>query len=265
MIIYNSHTYTQECECKTYLYMGNYVKTGWDNIKNGLNEISSIYSLTDTINLLKTQYYYKDYFGRAKNRTMIKENPKLYKSIYTHSKILEDILKNEGRYKGWYNFKYRMIFLVEKSADIEQLRCECGTTYNWTRYCRKCPEPKKTHLGKTHSPESKLKMRVSTLSYLTKTKGQVIPRYNHSSIPIIEAKAKELGITDLQHAENGGEYHIKELGYWVDGYSKEHNIVIEYDEKHHFDKNGNLKEADLNRQSEIQNFLNCEFIRITDD
>ncbi len=39
------------------------------------------------------------------------------------------------------------------------------------------------------------------------------PNYNPSSIPIIEAKAEELGITDLQHAENGGEFHIKELGY----------------------------------------------------
>jgi hypothetical protein len=87
---------------------------------------------------------------------------------------------------------------------------------------------------------------------------QVIPGYNISSILILEQRAKELGITDLQHAENGGEYHIKELGYWVDGYSKEKNIVIEYYEKHHSRQN----ERDLRRQKEITDLLKCEFIII---
>ena len=86
----------------------------------------------------------------------------------------------------------------------------------------------------------------------------MIPGYNISSILILEQRAKELGITDLQHAENGGEYHIKELGYWVDGYSKEKNIVIEYYEKHHSRQN----ERDLRRQKEITDLLKCEFIII---
>jgi len=61
---------------------------------------------------------------------------------------------------------------------------------------------------------------------------------------------------------NGGEYHIKELGYWLDGYDKENNTVYEFDEKYHFDKNGNLSEYDLIRQQEIEHFLKCKFIRI---
>ena len=88
------------------------------------------------------------------------------------------------------------------------------------------------------------------------------PNYNISSIAILEAKAIELGITDLMHAENGGEFHIKELGYWVDGYSPSKNIVFEYDEKGHFDQNGLLKKRDQIRQREIENYLNCIFIRI---
>lgn len=239
----------------------NYVKEGWFNIKNKLKLINEVYTKEDTINLLETDNLYKKYFGRSKNRTMIKENPKLYKSIYEHTKILEDTLKGEGRYRGSYNFKYRMIFLVEKNGDINNLKCECGDTYNWSKFCRKCPQPKKTHLGKSHSTETKKKQRTSTLSYLERCNGKLSPRYNKKSIPIIERKAKELGITDLQHAENGGEYHIKELGYFVDGYSKESNTVIEYDEKHHY-TNGNLRKKDLTRQSEIENFLNCKFIRI---
>ena len=62
----------------------------------------------------------------------------------------------------------------------------------------------------------------------------------------------------MQHAENGGEFHINELGYWVDGYSKEKNIVIEYYEKFH---SKNI-ERDLRRQTEITKLLNCEFIII---
>lgn len=73
-------------------------------------------------------------------------------------------------------------------------------------------------------------------------------------------RANEENITDLQHAENGGEYHIKELGYFVDGYSKEKNIVIEYYEKFHYSES-KIK-RDLKRQQEIVNVLKCEFINI---
>jgi hypothetical protein len=70
--------------------------------------------------------------------------------------------------------------------------------------------------------------------------------------------AIELGITDLQHAENGGEFHIKELGYWVDGYSKEKNIVLEYYEPFH----QNQVERDKRRKQEIIEHLRCQFIEI---
>jgi len=114
--------------------------------------------------------------------------------------------------------------------------------------------------GKTHTDESILKMRISRIEELKGKFGQTSPNYNPSSIPFIEQKAKELGITDLQHAENGGEYHIKELGYFVDGYSKEKNIVIEYDEPHHRRK-GNITK-DTKREKEITEHLNCQFVRI---
>lgn len=240
----------------------NYVKRGWKKTKDLLNEIEDIFSLEETINLLQTKYYYEDYFGRAKNRTLLKENPKLYKSIYYHSEVLESKLKEQKTYKGKYNFKYRMKFLVEKNADIENLKCECGNKYNWTKYCRKCPEPKKTWEGRKYTKKTRQKQRVSTLSYLNTLNGKLAPRYNKNSIPLLEKKANDLGIDDLQHAENGGEYHIEELGYFVDGYSKKHNIVIEVDEKHHFNNKGILRKKDRDRQREIENFLNCKFYRI---
>jgi len=112
--------------------------------------------------------------------------------------------------------------------------------------------------GKKHKSDSIQKMRVSRISEIESKFGTVIPNYNPSSIPIIEEKARELSITDLQHAENGGEYHIKELGYFVDGYSKEKNIVIEYYELHH----KRQLESDNLRKNEIIEHLGCEFIII---
>lgn len=109
------------------------------------------------------------------------------------------------------------------------------------------------------------KSRVSAIEYISSCKSQCVPRYNKNSIFIIEQKAFELGIVDLQHAENGGEFHIKELGYFIDGYSKSKNIVIEYDEPHHFNKDGKLKLKDVQRQSEIENYLGCTFIRIKEN
>lgn len=100
--------------------------------------------------------------------------------------------------------------------------------------------------------------RIRRIEEIKEKHGIFFPNHNKKSIPIIEAKAKELGITDLQHAENGGEFHIKELGYWVDGYSKDKNIVIEYYEPFHKKQ----KERDKRRKQEIIDELGCEFIII---
>lgn len=53
------------------------------------------------------------------------------------------------------------------------------------------------------------------------------------------------------------------MGYWLDAYDKEQNIVVEYDEpRHYIDiENNILCEKDLKRQQEIINHLHCEFWR----
>lgn len=240
-----------------------YVKKGYQKIRNRLDNIRYTYSFEDTKSMLLENDLWTYYFGRARNRTMIVDDPVLYKSIIYHSNILETTMKQQGTYKWSYGFTNRMKFIVECDGNIELLRCGCGKTYNWTNYCRQCPEPKKTWLGRNHSVETKLKQRVSTLKYIYETAGQVTPRYNKSSIPILESKAAELGITDLMHAENGGEYQI--AGYFLDGYSPSKNIAFEYDEKHHYHTDGKLKEKDQMRQEIIEKLLGCTFIRIKDE
>jgi hypothetical protein len=242
----------------------NYVKEGWVKIKKEIDNIDDIYLFDETKKLLLNEFYYQNYFGKAKNRTLIKENIKLYKSIYHHTEILETVMKEYKRYKGSYNFMYRLKFIVELDCNIDKLKCECGSSYTWNTYCRKCPDYHKTWLGKKHTKESKLKQRLSTLNYLSTTVGQITPRYNVDSIPIIEEYGKKYGY-NFQHAENGGEYYIKELGYFVDGYDKEKNVVIEIDEPHHFNTDGSLKQKDIDREYQIKKLLKCEFIRIKYD
>jgi len=68
----------------------------------------------------------------------------------------------------------------------------------------------------------------------------------------------------IQHGLNGGEYNIVELGFWVDGYDKENNIVFEFDEARHFNNDGSLKEKDILRQRSIEQYLQCKFIRLNE-
>ncbi len=91
---------------------------------------------------------------------------------------------------------------------------------------------------------------------------QVFPNYNKNFCKFLDEISLESN-THIQHAMNGGEYYIKELGYWVDGYDKENNIVYEFDEKYHKYKSGQ-KEKDKIRQLEIETLLSCEFIRIVE-
>jgi len=62
----------------------------------------------------------------------------------------------------------------------------------------------------------------------------------------------------ISNHSRGGEYYIKELGYWVDGYDKKNNTVYEFDEEFHKYQT----EKDKKRQKEIKKILECKFIRI---
>ena len=108
------------------------------------------------------------------------------------------------------------------------------------------------------------KIRLSFLKRIKENKNngyQIKPNFNKSACQLFDDISIKENI-HIRHAMNGGEYHIKELGYWLDGYDKENNTVYEFDEKYHFDKNGNLSEYDLIRQQEIEYVLKCKFIRI---
>lgn len=67
---------------------------------------------------------------------------------------------------------------------------------------------------------------------------------------------------NLQHALNGGEVMCET--YFLDAYDKKRNIVVEYDESHHFTSSGKLKKKDRERQKRIVKNLGCRFYRFNE-
>jgi len=116
--------------------------------------------------------------------------------------------------------------------------------------CQKCANTRK-----------RLK-RIELISQNKFDGNQVFPSYNKKACEIFDEISKKENI-HIQHAMNGGEYYIKELGFWLDGYDSINNVVYEYDEKYHF-SNGELRDKDINRQIDVEIFLGCKFIRIKD-
>lgn len=112
--------------------------------------------------------------------------------------------------------------------------------------------------GKKLSIEHKRKIRTGVLKAKSKH-FKLYPNYTKQACKVFEEINSELNWNG-QHAENGGEFHIKELGYWVDYYEPNLNIVIEYDDNSH--KYRSLKDEE--RQQEIIEHLNCKFYRIKD-
>ena len=229
-------------------------KQTWKTVKDNMTAIE-VYTVQETIDKLKKDDLYRSLEGKAKNRTLMKKDLRLYKSIIEHTNQLEHAFTDQNAYKTNYNFSHRIRFLVERNLDLESLKCNCKKKYTWTTYCRHCPEYKRNQLGKPHTEDTKKKMRLSALKYIKELKGQVVPRYNRDAIAIIEDYGQRHGYNFI-HAENGGEYFIKELGYFLDGYDLINNIAIEIDEKRHF-KDGLLLQKDTERQKQIENLLGC--------
>jgi hypothetical protein len=120
-------------------------------------------------------------------------------------------------------------------------------------------ERMKGDLNPSRRQEVKMKLRLAANNRLKKQ--HCFASYNPKACKIIEDYGKQNGY-NFRHALNGGEVDI--IGYFVDGYDKKRNTVIEYDEKGHFTKN-KLREKDIIRQKNIIKEINCKFIRIKYD
>ncbi len=106
------------------------------------------------------------------------------------------------------------------------------------------------------NPERRKQNRISAIRRIEKAGGKFIPNYNPDACKIINWFNMFYDFK-FQHAENGGEICVG--GYFPDGFDK--TVIIEIDEKHHYDSDGNLKQKDIERQQYLEN-KGYEFIRV---
>ena len=127
------------------------------------------------------------------------------------------------------------------------------------------PSPTK---GKKMSEKTKNKIRLKYLDRIKNTlkEGeQLVPNWNPKACTFFEEFDRKNN-TSGKHARNGGEFFIKELGFWVDYINFDLKIIMEYDEKKHYYADGSLKEKDILRQKQIEGlFEDYKFIRIKED
>ena len=64
----------------------------------------------------------------------------------------------------------------------------------------------------------------------------------------------------MQKTTKWGEYHVPKTRFYVDGYDKNKNVVIEFYKKHH--KSEIKVERDILRKNKIIEVLNCDFLII---
>lgn len=118
----------------------------------------------------------------------------------------------------------------------------------------------KSQMGRKHKDETIKKMRISKVEYILKKNGGVRPSYNLKACELFSI-LEERNNWDGFFATKNKEYHLTELGYFLDYYEPNLNIVIEYDEPKHYYIDNKLKEKDINRMNEIKEYLKCDFFR----
>jgi len=132
--------------------------------------------------------------------------------------------------------------------------------------------PNQGMTGKTHSDETKSKISYSHLK--ENLSDEALQAYRESAIKRIERQiADGLPVTPsigrnekeiidkyekLMNCKFERQFRV--AGFFVDGYCKEKNIVIEVDEDYHKKR----KEQDIYREEIIKRELNCDIIRIRD-
>lgn len=113
--------------------------------------------------------------------------------------------------------------------------------------------------GGTRSKETKRKIRLSHIKYRNLCDNNGV-NYNKKACKFFKKLNEKFNLSGI-HAESGGEYFVEYLGYWLDYYEPNLNLVIEWNEKHHYNY-GELKEKDKLRNKEIEEYLNCDLFII---
>lgn len=195
---------------------------------------------------------YNGMYLANKNNTLCK---KCRKFNHDKGKELQDFFKicKCGR-----KLKYKEKWLLDRSI---RNKSKCHKCMRIGKYHTEKTKKKiaKSKLNNPNKKETSRKQRLSAIERIKNRDGVCHPNYNLDACKYFDKVEKENG-WDGFYATKGGEYQIKELGYFVDFYEPNKNIVIEYDEPKHF-VGSKLKNRDVFRMNEIKTILHCRFFR----
>jgi hypothetical protein len=110
--------------------------------------------------------------------------------------------------------------------------------------------------NKTFSNEHKEKLRNARLNQVRTKFGGVF--YNPTACKYFEELEKQNNWNGYYATKND---EVVIAGYSVDYYEPTQNIIIEYDEPHHYTSNGKLKKKDVERQKIIMSNTTAKFYR----
>ena len=156
-----------------------------------------------------------------------KENLKIQKKHIERSNIIHDFKYD------YSNVKYE--------NDLKKVTINCPIHGNFEQRLAD------HSMGKGCSKCANINRRLKTLERIKnniENGCQITPNFNQQACEMFDKISKEKNI-HIKHALNGGEYYIKNLGYWIDGYDEINNVVYEYYERRHY-VNGKLKDRDMN-------------------
>ena len=113
--------------------------------------------------------------------------------------------------------------------------------------------------GRKLTENTKEKMRIAAIKRIKKKNENCFPNYSEQACEYFK-KFDEMNNTKGRYAVyGGGEYLIKELGYWPDYINFDMKLIIEWDEKYH---NKQVKK-DMRRQKKImEHYPDFKFKRI---
>jgi len=216
---------------------------------------------------------------------------KTYEEIYGEEKAKELRMKKSIALKDKPNLfskgkTYEELYGFEKAEILRKLRSKCFKSKHSKEHIQKTVETRKRNnsykwpekrkqerslfmqtnnpmFGKHHSEETKRKIRIKRIERIEKNNGIVCPNYSPIACEFFKSFDEQHNTKGHYAMFGGGEHYIPELGYWLDYFNPDMKLIQEYDEPHHYDICGNLKERDEIRQKEIQKlYPDFEFRRI---
>lgn len=185
-----------------------------------------------------------------------------YSYIYKKLKEFKIPIQKNGKFQKKYidNMKYDILYDLywNKNLSMNEIGIIYNTDKNYIKrrlveYNIKLRTKKEAFNLPIYKNKKIENLKKIIGNDLTKFK----PVYNKSSIKIIEDFGKIKGL-NLRHAENGGEYFIDKLFYWLDAYDIKKNVIVEFYEDGHKYK----KEYDTKRIKKIKEYLKSKIFII---